>query len=146
MEVEDSHLEEFSENLPRHARLVGIDEARSSLEQASGIMCILQSLSEEAHDLTSELEILLEQLDVNDEHVVQVAEQLATLVAQWQSLVEQLEMAGARIASLDLGRLEWYGIVDGTLAIFSWVMGEQDIEWYHDVHGSFQTRKPLIEA
>jgi len=146
MDVEPVHLEQFSEELPRHARLVSLDEARESLEIASSTMCILQSLSEEAHDLTNELEILLEQLDVNDEHVVQVAEQLACLVAQWQGMVEELELTGARIASLDLGRLEWYGIVDDTLAIYSWMIGEHDIEWYHDVHCSFQTRKPLIEA
>ena len=50
------------------------------------------------------------------------------------------------MACLDPGRLEWYGVVDEQLVLYSWAQGEEDIEWYHETNSSFFSRKPLIEA
>ena len=106
----------------------------------------LQAMSDVAHDLTEELEVLLESLDAESGHVVEVAEQLAELVSHWQDVTAQIEATGTRIACLEPGRLEWYGVVDQHLALYSWRFGEEDIEWYHPIHSTFLARKPLIEA
>ena len=37
-------------------------------------------------------------------------------------------------------------VVDEHLALYSWSLGEEDIEWYHPIDSSFMARKPLIEA
>ena len=90
--------------------------------------------------------MLLETLNPNHEHVSEIAEYLAKLVSQWQQTANNLESTGTRVACLEPGRLEWYGVVDGNLSLFSWTMGEEDIEWYHAVDAGFNARKPLIEA
>ena len=51
---------------------------------------------------------------------MEVAEQLGGLVGQWQGNVARLEGIGARIVCMDPGRLEWYGVVDRRMALFSW--------------------------
>jgi hypothetical protein len=103
-------------------------------------------MSDEAHDLTNELELLLDQYPMTHPHVMEVAEHLGQLVAQWQGNVARLESVGARIVSMDPGRLEWYGVVDRRMALFSWAVGEVDIEWYYRMEEGFPSRKPLIEA
>ncbi len=132
--------------LPYNAQLVTIEEARESLPEAEKLLIQLQVMNDEAHHLTEEIEILLENLDPEDEHVVEVADRLACIIKRWQATVRSLELTGARIASLEPGRLEWYGVVDGDIALYSWMFGEEDIEWYHYTDSTYLTRKPLIEA
>ena len=138
--------EELPYPLPDGATVVTIEQARASLKEASSVLMVLQAMSDEAHDLTNELELLLDQYPMTHPHVMEVAEHLGQLVAQWQANVERLESVGARIVSMDPGRLEWYGVVDHRMALFSWAVGEEDIEWYYRMEEGFPSRKPLIEA
>jgi len=132
--------------LPDDARVVTIEQARASLKEASNVLMVLQSMSEEAHDVTDELELLLDRYPMTHPHVMEVAEHLGELVNAWQAHVARLEGLGARIVSMDPGRLEWYGVVDRRMALFSWAVGESDIEWYYRMEEGFPSRKPLIEA
>ena len=132
--------------LPEGALVVTIEQARASLPEASDVLMVLQAMSDEAHDLTNELELLLDRYTMTHPHVMEVAEHLGQLVTQWQASVARLESIGARIVSMDPGRLEWYGVVDHRMALFSWAVGEADIEWYYRMEEGFPSRKPLIEA
>ena len=132
--------------LPEGAMVVTIEQARASLTEASNVLMVLQAVSDEAHDLTDELELLLDRYPMTHPHVMEVAEHLGQLVTQWQANVERLESVGARIVSMEPGRLEWYGVVDHRMALFSWAVGETDIEWYYRMEEGFPARKPLIEA
>ena len=132
--------------LPEGALVVTIEQARASLSEASNVLMVLQAMSDEAHDLTNELELLLDRYTMTHPHVMEVAEHLGQLVTQWQASVARLESIGARIVSMDPGRLEWYGVVDHRMALFSWAVGEADIEWYYRMEEGFPSRKPLIEA
>ena len=132
--------------LPEGALVVTIEQARASLPEASNVLMVLQAMSDEAHDLTNELELLLDRYTMTHPHVVEVAEHLGQRVTQWQASVARLESIGARIVSMDPGRLEWYGVVDHRVALFSWAVGEADIEWYYRMEEGFPSRKPLIEA
>jgi hypothetical protein len=138
--------EELPYPLPDGAIVLTIEDARASLKEASAVLMVLQAMSDEAHDLTDELELLLDRYPMTHPHVLEVAEHLGQLVAQWQANVERLESVGARIVSMDPGRLEWYGVVDHRMALFSWAVGEADIEWYYRMEEGFPSRKPLIEA
>jgi hypothetical protein len=132
--------------LPEGAIVVTIEQARKTLPEAQNVLMVLQAMSDEAHDLTNELELLLDQYTMTHPHVMEVAEHLGQMVSQWQGSVARLESIGARIVSMDPGRLEWYGVVDRRMALFSWAVGETDIEWYYRMEEGFPSRKPLIEA
>ena len=47
--------------LPEGAIVVTIDQARETLPEAQNVLMVLQAMSDEAHDLTNELELLLDQ-------------------------------------------------------------------------------------
>jgi len=138
--------EERTQLLPHNAHLVTIEQARESLAEAVQLLIELQVMNDYAHDLTEEIEILLEDLEPENEHVIEVADTLATTIRNWQTISSKLSLTGARVASLDPGRLEWYGVVDGDIALYSWCFGEEDIEWYHRIGATYLTRKPVIEA
>ena len=61
--------------------------------------------------MTEEIEILLETLPPEHPHVVEMSELLGGLVAHWQQTVARIEKYGARVAGLDPGRIEWYGLL-----------------------------------
>ena len=147
MEIND--LLDFDQaigEIPSGAKVVTIEEARVSLTTARKLLIELQSISDNAADLTEELDIILESYDSSHDHVCELADYLASMIHSWHGVVDKLEKSGAKMACLDPGRLEWYGVVDGQLVLYSWTQGEEDIEWYHDINSSFLSRKPLIEA
>ena len=132
--------------IPDGSKDVTIEEARMELPQAKKLLIALQSLQDEAHNLTEELEVLVEYLSPHHEHVVEVADQLGGLVKEWQAIGDSLEDMGARIAGFEPGHLEWHGVVDGYLVLYSWCQGEDDIEWWHPLDTGINGRRPLVEA
>ena len=132
--------------IPDGSKVVTIEEARMELPQAKKLLITLQSLQDEAHNLTEELEVLVEDLSPHHEHVVEIADQLGGLVKEWQAIGDSLEDMGARIAGFDPGHLEWHGVVDGYLVLYSWCQGEDDIEWWHPLDTGINGRRPLVEA
>ena len=62
--------------------------------------------------MTDELDIILESYDSNHNHVTELADYLASMIHEWHQAVDLLEQTGAKMACLDPGRLEWYGVVD----------------------------------
>ena len=79
------------------------------------------------------------------EHVVEVADQLGNFVKEWQFLGDALEETGARIAGFDPGYLEWHGVVDGYLVLYSWSQGEEDIEWWHPLDTGIMAADLLLK-
>ncbi|MFL2961755.1 MAG: DUF2203 domain-containing protein [Candidatus Poseidoniaceae archaeon] len=132
--------------IPDGSKVVTIEEARKELPMAKKLLYSLQALQDQAHDLTEELEVLVEELPPHDEHVAEVADQLGGLVKEWQEVGDSLELLGARVAGFEPGHLEWHGVVDGYLVLYSWSEGEEDIEWWHPLDTGINGRRPLVEA
>ena len=132
--------------IPDGSKVVTIEEARKELPMAKKSLYSLQALQDQAHDLTEELEVLVEELPPHDEHVAEVADQLGGLVKEWQEVGDSLELLGARVAGFEPGHLEWHGVVDGYLVLYSWSEGEEDIEWWHPLDTGINGRRPLVEA
>ena len=132
--------------IPEGCKVVSIEEARDELPIAKKLLFSLQSLQDQANDLTEELEILIETLQPFHEHVQEIADQLGQIVTEWQSIGDILENMGARVVGFEPGLLEWHGVVDGYLVMYSWCQGEEDIEWWHPMDTGINGRRPLIEA
>lgn len=146
MSFEDLFEEELQLEGLENMRILTVEEVREGLSRVERELATLQSLVDEAHDMTEEIEILLERYAPEHPHVVEMAELLGSLVALWQQTVAKIERLGARVAGLDPGRIEWYGVIDNKIMMYSWVMGEPDIEWYYGIDEGYSSRKPLIEA
>ena len=146
MLLEDLNQEEIERLDLDNLSVLSIEQVRKSLPDVERQLSTLQAIVDEAHDMTEEIEILLETLPPEHPHVVEMSELLGSLVAHWQQTVAKIEEQGARVAGLDPGRGEWHGVVDNHLKLYSWTCGEDDIEWYYGLDEGFSSRKPLIEA
>ena len=146
MMLEDLHQDGHERLDIENLSILSIEQARESLTYVERLLSTLQAIVDEAHDMTEEIEILLETFPPEHPHVVEMSELLGGLVAHWQQTVAKIEKQGARVAGLDPGRIEWFGVIDNQLMLYSWTCGESDIEWYHGVDEGFSSRKPLIEA
>ena len=125
MEITDLLDSEQSINeIPSNGKVVTIEEARMSLITARKLLIELQSISDNAADLTEELDIILERYDSSHDHVSELADYLASMIQSWHGVVDKLEKTGAKMACLEPGRLEWYGVVAGQLVLYSWRQGE----------------------
>ena len=58
--------------LPHGARIVTIEEARENLPKVTRWLAELQAMSDEAHDLTEELEVLLESLEAENLSLIHI--------------------------------------------------------------------------
>jgi hypothetical protein len=146
MSFEDLLEEELQLEGLENMHILTVEEVREGLSRVARELATLQSLVDEAHDMTEEIEILLETYAPEHPYVVEMAELLGGLVALWQQTVAKIEQLGARVVGLDPGRIEWYGVIDNKVMMYSWAMGEPDIEWYYGIDEGYSSRKPLIEA
>ena len=146
MMLEDLNQDDVDRLNIENLSVRSIDQVRDSLPFVERQLSTLQAIVDEAHDMTEEIEILLETYPSEHPHVVEMSELLGGLVAHWQQTIARIEKEGARVAGLDPGRIEWYGVVDNQLMLYSWTCGESDIEWYYGLDEGFSSRKPLIEA
>ena len=59
--------------LPDGAVVVTIEQARATLPEARNVLMVLQAMSDEAHDLTNELELLLDRYAMTHPHVLELS-------------------------------------------------------------------------
>ena len=95
MEITDLlDFEQSINELPSNGKVVTIEEARMSLITARKLLIELQSISDNAADLTEELDIILESYDSSHDHVSELADYLASMIQSWHGVVDELEKNG----------------------------------------------------
>jgi hypothetical protein len=72
-----------------------------------------------------------------------LASQLANEFLAIERLVERIQAHGCVIKSLEAGLLDFLSLRDGRDVYLCWRYGEQQIEYYHELHTGFGGRKRL---
>jgi hypothetical protein len=134
------------ENISSDSRLVSIDEARAELPIISRFLAAMQAIHDQAISITEEIEELLRILPLGHLHITEMTDFLGEIVHEWQDIGDQIQLLSAHVSILDPGHVEWHGVVDGELVMYSWCQGEGDIEWWYPLGLSTTERRPLIEA
>ena len=134
------------ENISSDSRIVSIEEARAELPIISRLLSAMQAIHDQAVNITEEIEELLRVLPLGHPHITEMTDFLSKIVHEWQDVGDQIQLIGARVSILDPGHVEWHGVVDGELVMYSWCQGEGDIEWWYPLGLSTTERRPLIEA
>ena len=134
------------ENISSNSWIVSIEEARVELPIISRLLAAMQAIHDQAVSITEEIEELLQVLPLGHPHITEMTDFLGKIVHEWQDVGDQIQLLGARVSILDPGHVEWHGVVDGELVMYSWCQGEGDIEWWYPLGLSTTERRPLIEA
>ena len=90
MLLEDLNEEEVQRLDVENLSVLSIDQVRETLPDVERQLSTLQAIVDEAHDMTEEIEILLESLPPEHPHVVEMSELLGGLVAHWQQTIAKI--------------------------------------------------------
>jgi hypothetical protein len=70
-------------------------------------------------------------------------EGLEKAVAELNSLGEQISELGCELKDIDQGLIDFRTEMDGREVYLCWKLGEEHVEWWHDLHTGFAGRQPL---
>jgi hypothetical protein len=58
--------------------------------------------------------------------------------------VDEVESLGAEVKDVEKGLVDFHSLLDGsTRVMLCWKIGEQSIDWYHEIESGFSGRKPV---
>src|SRR3989338_8377167 len=114
------------------------------VRQLQGIQDSVLKTSGELNDLVGKLrqgngnpiESIKSELKELTKHQLQLAE-------AFQSALRVLEDMGAELKDLRMGVVDFRGSLNGEVIFLCWRLGEGGVQFWHNIEGGFNDRKPL---
>jgi hypothetical protein len=66
-----------------------------------------------------------------------------TAAAEVGRCVEELTALGLQVKDLDTGLVDFPSVRDGEQVLLCWLLGEEEVAWWHTLDGGFAGRRPL---
>jgi hypothetical protein len=123
------------------AKYYTLDEANELIEEIKPLMADLLERRARVVGTRSEIAGILHDKTSN------VGSRKASLMVQdFQAIeerVKEIRAFGCSIKDLNVGLLDFLAEIDGREVYLCWRYGEDKIEYYHDLHSGFMSRKKL---
>ena len=71
--------------------------------------------------------------------------EMAMAFMRFDEIVEQIEQVGAELKDPATGLCDFLGLHEGRDIYLCWRLGEEQIEWWHDLHTGFAGRRHVSE-
>lgn len=130
-------------------RVFRLAEANAMLPMLTQIIADLRTKLETARALQRELR-MIEAVGHDESGVLIMAEDYRTCRARFRAtaeeiddIVERVHRRGCQLKSIELGIVDFPGVVDGEPVLFCWRFGEPEIAFYHGINDGFAGRRPL---
>lgn len=126
-----------------------LEEAQQMLPTIEALLKRAMEAKEAAEDVEMELQQLARKIFVAGGTMVNVGEvhtqrkALAGLVQRAKDAVQEIDAIGVQVKDLDLGLLDFPAYLDGQIVLLCWKLGEDKIEYWHEVEAGFRGRKPV---
>ena len=125
-----------------------------TVEEANGLIPVLTELLEELqkrHAEAAELEVQIDAAELisgsDRDSAAQELEQLISkhgeLAGEFYALVDEIHSHGCYLKDVDLGLIDFYGVVDGRVVYLCWRLGEEEVGYWHEVGEGYANRHPL---
>jgi hypothetical protein len=59
------------------------------------------------------------------------------------ALIERVKAMGAEVKDLDLGLIDFRAQKDGRVVYLCWKLGEERVEWWHELNTGYASRERL---
>jgi hypothetical protein len=123
------------------AKYYTLDEANELIEEIKPLMADLLERRARVVGTRGEIAGILQDTTSN------VGNRKASLMVQdflaIEALVKEIRAFGCSIKDLNVGLLDFLTKIDGREVYLCWRYGEDTIEYYHDLHNGFMSRKKL---
>lgn len=88
---------------------------------------------------------LISDLDESPEkEMFHLTESYRQIVREFYAIVDQIHELGCFLKDVDLGLIDFYGIVNSQVVYLCWHLGESEISYWHETEQGFASRQPLI--
>lgn len=67
------------------------------------------------------------------------------VIDQMQAGVARIDALGITLREIESGLIDFPALVNGRQVYLCWRLGEDDVEWWHEITSGFSGRKPLID-
>ena len=67
------------------------------------------------------------------------------VIDQMQAGVARIDAQGITLREIETGLIDFPALVSGRQVCLCWRLGEDDVEWWHEMTAGFTGRKPLID-
>ena len=128
-----------------------------TVEEANSLLPILTQLLTKVRKRQgsiSDLEVQIDALELisnsgNDSSLKELNVMIAKhqqLVDEFYSFVDEIQAHRCFLKDVEMGLVDFYGVVDGRIVYLCWRLGEERIRFWHEVEQGYSNRKPLAES
>lgn len=110
------------------------------LKQAMEAKAAAESVEEELQGVARRI-FLAGGTMVNVAEVQRQKAALTGLVQRAKDAVEEIDAIGVQVKDLNVGLLDFPAYLDGEIVLLCWKLGEEKIEYWHDMESGFRGRQ-----
>lgn len=125
-----------------------------TLEETNRLLPIISGLISDLHqkrDQVTAIEVEIDALELVNDHTWEaIPEGLEKLIethraalAEFYEIVDQIQSYGCFLKDVDLGLIDFYGMVGGQIVYLCWRFGEEKIGFWHEIGSGYANRQPL---
>lgn len=128
-------------------RVFTLAEANQLLPLLTQLLSELKKKREEVTVFETQIDALELISDAESKHSVEELNRLIEkhhqTVAEFYAIVEAIHQNGCVLKDVDLGLVDFYGIVEGRVVCLCWRLGEDKVQYWHEVNEGYIGREPL---
>ena len=124
------------------------------LKEANELLSLLTELIhdlQKKRDQAAEIEVQIDALelvsgsveDASAGELEKLMEKHRQVVAEFYDVVDEIQSNGCLLKDIDLGLIDFYGVVEGHIVCLCWRIGEEQIGFWHDIKEGYASRQPL---
>jgi hypothetical protein len=137
------------------ARFFDLDRANATVPEVRGILELLRDQRGELiklRDLVLERQSAVEAGtssrggdDEPDDELRLIRLRMQGLIDQMQAGVARIDALGITLRDIESGLIDFPALANGRQIWLCWRLGEDEVQWWHELTTGFSDRQPLIE-
>lgn len=126
-----------------------LDEAQLMLPTIEALLKQAMEAKAAAESVEDDLQSVARRIFLAGGTMVNVADvqlkkkALTGLVQRVKDAVQEMDAIGVQVKDLDVGLLDFPAYLDGEIVLLCWKLGEEKIEFWHDLEAGFRGRQPV---
>jgi len=124
-------------------RYCTVEEANQALPRLKKLTTELRRIYQRIRELRPQIESVLDKSRAGAGNPA--SSEMAMAFMRFDEIVEQITEVGAELKDPATGLCDFLGLYKGRDIYLCWRLGEEQIEWWHDLHTGFAGRRHVSD-